>query len=89
MALTKEQKERIIEAFGVHEGDTGSTEVQIALLTARINRLTQHLKKHRKDHSSRRGLLELVGKRNALLKYLARRDRNRYLELIKRLGLRK
>lgn len=89
MALTKEQKRKIMEEFATHEGDTGSAEVQIALLTARINRLTQHLKVHRKDHSSRRGLLELVGKRNALLKYLARRDRNRYLNLIKRLGLRK
>jgi len=89
MALTSEQKRKIMEAFATREGDTGSTEVQIALLTARINRLTRHLKEHRKDHSSRRGLLGLVGKRNALLKYLARKDRNRYMELIKRLGLRK
>jgi len=87
--LTKEQKQKIIEEFEHHEGDTGSPEVQIALLTNRINELTEHLKTHRKDHSSRRGLLKMVGTRSALLKYISKRDVNRYRQIITRLGLRK
>ena len=83
------QKQEIIESFRVHESDTGSPEVQIALLTERINHLTEHLKSHRKDHSSRRGLLKMVGRRASLLKYLAREDRSRYQAVIKRLGIRK
>jgi len=83
------QKQEIIESFRVHESDTGSPEVQIALLTTRINHLTEHLKSHRKDHSSRRGLLKMVGRRASLLKYLAREDRSRYQAVIERLGIRK
>lgn len=83
------QKQEIIESFRVHESDTGSPEVQIALLTERINHLTEHLKSHRKDHSSRRGLLKMVGRRASLLKYLAREDRSRYQAVIERLGIRK
>jgi len=83
------QKQEIIESFRVHESDTGSPEVQIALLTERINHLTEHLKTHRKDHSSRRGLLKMVGRRASLLKYLAREDRGRYQAVIERLGIRK
>lgn len=89
MSLTKEQKEKIIEEFKVHEGDTGSPEVQIALLTYRINHLTEHLKKHKKDFHSRRGLLKMVGQRRGLLKYLERNDIERYRSIIERLGLRK
>lgn len=87
--LTKEKKERIIEDFKAHEGDTGSPEVQIALLTRRINELTEHLKTHPKDHASRRGLLKMVGNRTALLKYVSSSDLRRYQQIIKRLGLRK
>jgi small subunit ribosomal protein S15 len=83
------QKQEIIESFRVHESDTGSPEVQVALLTTRINHLTEHLKAHRKDHSSRRGLLKMVGRRASLLKYLAREDRSRYQAVIERLGIRK
>ncbi len=83
------QKQEIIESFRVHESDTGSPEVQIALLTERINHLTEHLKTHRKDHSSRRGLLKMVGRRASLLKYLAREDRGRYQAVIEQLGIRK
>ncbi|KPJ74456.1 MAG: 30S ribosomal protein S15 [Planctomycetes bacterium SM23_25] len=83
------QKQEIIESYRVHESDTGSPEVQIALLTERINHLTEHLKSHRKDHSSRRGLLKMVGRRASLLKYLAREDRSRYQAVIERLGIRK
>jgi small subunit ribosomal protein S15 len=89
MAIAGEQKTQIVSDFKVHEKDTGSPEVQIALLTTRINELTGHLKTHKKDHSSRRGLLKMVGKRNSLLKYLTRTDRVRYLKIIARLGLRK
>lgn len=89
MALTKEQKQQIIQEFALHDKDTGSPEVQIALLTYRINHLTEHLKVHKKDEHSRRGLLKLVGKRRRLLRYLERTDRQRYLQLIERLGLRK
>lgn len=84
-----EQKTQIVTDYKVHEKDTGSPEIQIALLTTRINELTGHLKTHKKDHSSRRGLLKMVGKRNSLLKYLTRIDRARYLRIISRLGLRK
>lgn len=87
--LTKQQKEKIIDDFELHEGDTGSPEVQIALLTRRINDLTEHLKTHSKDHSSRRGLLKMVGTRSALLKYVRNQDVKRYRGIISRLGLRK
>ena len=83
------QKQEIIESYRVHESDTGSPEVQIALLTTRINHLTEHLKSHRKDHSSRRGLLKMVGRRASLLKYLAREDSRRYQAVIEQLGIRK
>lgn len=87
--LTKDQKQQIINDFEIHEGDTGSPEVQIALLTKKINELTEHLKTHRKDHTSRRGLLKMVGTRSALLKYVSKQDINRYRQIISRLGLRK
>jgi small subunit ribosomal protein S15 len=87
--LPKSQKEKIIHDFETHTGDTGSPEVQIALLTERINELTEHLRTHRKDHSSRRGLLKMVGTRAALLKYVGRKDPRRYRNIISRLGLRK
>lgn len=87
--IALEAKKQIVTEYKVHEKDTGSPEVQIAILTKRINELTEHLKTHKKDHSSRRGLLKMVGKRNALLKYLTRQDRERYLKIISRLGLRK
>jgi small subunit ribosomal protein S15 len=89
MSITLEQKTKIVSDYKVHAKDTGSPEVQIALLTTRINELNEHLKAHKKDHSSRRGLLKMVGKRNALLKYLTRQDRTRYQQIIGRLGLRK
>ena len=87
--MDKEKKTSIIEQFAVSEGDTGSPEVQIALLTERINHLTEHLKIHKKDHHSRRGLLKMVGKRRGLLNYLMKNDIERYREVIKSLGLRK
>lgn len=87
--LTKQKKQNIIGDFETHEGDTGSPEVQIALLTNRINELTEHLKTHRKDHASRRGLLKMVGTRSALLKYVRSKDVKRYQKIISRLGLRK
>jgi len=89
MALSAEQKKNILGEFGLHETDTGSTEAQVALLTSRINNLTEHLKFHKHDHHSRRGLLLLVGRRRGLLKYLADNDVNRYRDLIARLGLRR
>lgn len=89
MAITKEKKNELIGKFGRAEQDTGSPEVQIALLTARINDLNDHFKQHKKDHASRRGLLMMVSKRSSLLKYLRERNRKRYLELIGSLGLRK
>ena len=89
MPLTVEKKSEIMADHRRHDGDTGSAEIQIALLTERIVTLTEHLKTHTKDHSSRRGLLKMVGKRSALLKYLARQNRERYLETIQKLGLRK
>jgi small subunit ribosomal protein S15 len=89
MTLTADAKREIVTKYGRDEGDTGSTEVQIALLTARINELTDHLRTHRKDHHSRRGLLMLVGKRRRLLKYLQRSDIERYRRIIGELGLRR
>ena len=89
MSVTLERKQEIIVEYQTHEGDTGSPEVQVALLTERIRQLTEHLKVHKKDHTSRRGLLMLVGRRSALLKYLTRKDRGRYQTLIQRLGLRR
>jgi small subunit ribosomal protein S15 len=87
--LAKQEKEKIISDFETHSGDTGSPEVQIAILTKRINDLTEHLKIHRKDHASRRGLLKMVGTRTALLKYINKKDTKRYQDIISRLGLRK
>jgi len=87
--LTSQKKQKIIGDFETHEGDTGSPEVQIALLTNKINELTEHLKIHRKDHASRRGLLKMVGNRSALLKYVSNKDIKRYQKIISRLGLRK
>ena len=88
MSITPELKKEVIEEYRLAESDTGSTEVQVALLSTRIRRLTEHLKQHKKDHSSRRGLLKLVGRRAALLRYLNKGDRGRYLALIQRLGIR-
>ena len=87
--LTTEEKERIRKEYGIHENDTGSASVQIAILTEKINTLTEHLKVHKKDHSSRRGLLKMVGLRRRFLDYLARTDNKTYKDLIKRLKLRK
>jgi small subunit ribosomal protein S15 len=89
MTLTKERKQELVERFGSGPGDTGRTEVQIALLTERINDLTGHLRGNRKDHHSRRGLLMLVGRRRRLLNYLQRADLERYRALIRELGLRR
>lgn len=89
MTLTREGKSEIISGYRVHEKDTGSPEVQVALLSGRINYLTEHFKVHKKDHHSRRGLLKLVGQRRRLLDYLKRTDFNRYKQLIDRLGIRK
>jgi len=89
MALVTEVKTEILNQYRRHEKDSGSAEVQIALLTRRIQELTEHQKVHKKDHSSRRGLLKLVGKRSSLLKYLAKTDRERYQNIIGQLGLRK
>lgn len=86
--LTNEQKQEIITKYQQHEGDTGSPEVQIALLTARITYLTEHFKTHKKDHHSRRGLLKMVGQRRALLNYLKKLDFNRYRNIVNQLGLR-
>ena len=87
--ITAEQKSAIIAEYATKEGDTGSPEVQVAILTARINDLNEHLKVHKKDHHSRRGLLKMVGKRRNLLNYLKEKDIERYRTLITRLGLRK
>jgi len=89
MALNVEQKKVIIEDYKVHESDTGSPEVQVAILTKRINDLTEHFKIHTKDYHSRRGLMIMVGQRRRLLDYLKRKDKNRYAQLIERLGLRR
>ncbi|HLR36248.1 MAG TPA: 30S ribosomal protein S15 [Tissierellales bacterium] len=88
MTFTKEQKTQIIEEYKLHDGDTGSPEVQIAILTYRINALNEHLKEHKKDHHSRRGLLKMVGQRRGLLKYLEKKDIERYRNLIGKLGIR-
>ena len=89
MALNKDRKTELITSYRTHESDTGSPEVQVAILSERINYLTEHFKAHAKDHHSRRGLLKLVGQRRRLLDYLKRKDTDRYAELIKRLGIRK
>ncbi|WP_284139996.1 MULTISPECIES: 30S ribosomal protein S15 [unclassified Virgibacillus] len=89
MAITKERKNEIINEYKVHENDTGSPEVQIAVLTEEITTLNEHLRVHKKDHHSRRGLMKMVGKRRNLLTYLRNKDVTRYRELIKRLGLRR
>ncbi len=89
MALAKEVKERVVTDYRTHDSDTGSPQVQVALLTQRINELTDHFKTHKKDNHSRRGLLKMVSQRRSLLDYLRRRDIERYHELISRLGLRR
>lgn len=89
MALSKDQKEKIIAEYATHEGDTGSPEVQVALLTVRIKELTEHAKTHKHDHNSRRGLMLMVGRRRHLLDYLEGIDVERYRSLIERLGLRR
>jgi small subunit ribosomal protein S15 len=89
MSLSATDRTQIVSDYKTHDKDTGSPEVQIALLTRRINDLREHFDKHKKDHSSRRGLLKLVSRRNQLLKYLTRQDRTRYQQIIGRLGLRK
>lgn len=89
MPLSIDNKKRLIEQYRVHEGDTGSPEVQIALLTERINGLTEHFKQHGKDHHSRRGLLMLIGKRRALLEYLRKKEVERYRSVIEKLGIRR
>ena len=87
--MTKQEKTDIIKQYAVHEGDTGSAEVQIAILTKRINDLTEHLRSHNKDHHSRRGLLKMVGERRSMLKYLMNSDIERYRAIIVKLGIRK
>ena len=89
MALAKEHKENIIKQFKLHEGDTGSPEVQVAIISERLNVLNSHFQTHKKDHHSRRGLLKLVGQTRKLLSYLKTTDQGRYEKLIKELGLRK
>lgn len=89
MALQKTQRDEIVEEFQVHEGDTGSPEVQVALLTERISVLTDHLRENPHDHHSRRGLFKMVGRRRRLLRYLSKKDVERYRTLIERLGLRR
>ena len=89
MALALDRKKTLIEQFRTHDGDTGSPEVQIALLTERINGLTEHFKTHAKDHHSRRGLLMLIGKRRGLLGYLQKKDSERYKAVIEKLGIRR
>jgi small subunit ribosomal protein S15 len=89
MGISKQEKESIIQEFGRHEGDTGSPEVQIAILTTRITQLTEHLKTHKHDEHSRLGLLKMVGQRRRHLKYLSRKDPASYRELLQRLGLRR
>jgi small subunit ribosomal protein S15 len=89
LVLTNDKKTNLIGAYRMHESDTGSPEVQVALLSERINYLTEHFKTHVKDHHSRRGLLKLVGQRRRLLDYLKRKDADRYADLIRRLGIRK
>lgn len=88
MALLQEQKQQIISEYQVHETDTGSADVQVAMLTTRINQLSEHLKKNKKDHSSRRGLLKIIGQRKRLLAYILKQDQERYRALVTRLGIR-
>ncbi len=88
MTITKEEKARIIEEYKMHEGDTGSPEVQIAILSHRITSLTEHLKTHKKDHHSRRGLFQMIGKRRGLLRYLKDNDIERYRDIISKTGIR-
>ncbi len=88
MALTQQHKQKIISEYQVHETDTGSADVQIAMITERINRLSQHLRINKKDHSSRRGLLKIIGQRKRLLSYIQKQDREHYQALIRRLGIR-
>ena len=89
MQTSQESRRQLIQDFKIHESDSGSPEVQVALLTSRIQKVTEHLKKHKKDFGSRRGLLMMVGRRATLLKYVARVNRNRYLTLIQRLAIRR
>ncbi len=89
MAVLKEKKQELMKDYKVHDTDTGSPEVQVAILTERINNLTRHFKDFKKDHNSRRGLLKLIGQRRRLLDYLRREDKQRYLNLINKLGLRR
>jgi len=89
MSLTKEKKQAIMEQYKTHDGDTGSPEVQVAILTEQINELSRHLQQHKKDHHSRRGLYKMIGKRRGLLNYLEKKDVARYRSLIERLGLRR
>ena len=89
MSISAEDKQQVVKEYRIHDKDTGSPEVQIAILTKRINELRAHFDTHKKDHSSRRGLLKLVSRRNQLLKYLTREDRTRYTAIIAKLGLRK
>jgi small subunit ribosomal protein S15 len=89
MATPKEVKEKVVDDYKTHTGDTGSSQVQIALLTQRINELTEHFRTHKKDHHSRRGLLKMVSRRRKLLDYLKRRDINEYHTIIEKLGLRR
>ncbi|MEM1425287.1 MAG: 30S ribosomal protein S15 [Cyanobacteria bacterium P01_H01_bin.130] len=88
MPLHQEVKQQVINEYQVHGTDTGSTEVQIAMLTARVKQLSEHLKTNKKDHSSRRGLLKVIGRRKRLMAYLQRQDRTKYQELIQKLGIR-
>lgn len=89
MQITQEQKQAIVEEYRTHDGDTGSPEVQVAILTARIRQVTEHLKVHKKDFATRRGLLQMVGQRATLIRYLSKIDHERYQALIKRLGIRR
>ena len=89
MSITQEEKARVMKEFGTKEGDTGSPEVQVAILSSRIATLTEHFKTHKKDNHGRRGLLKMVAQRRKLLDYLAKKDRTRYLQLIEKLGLRR
>lgn len=89
MSITPDKKQEVIGEYRTHESDTGSPDVQVAILTERIRHLTEHLKTHRKDHASRRGLLMMVGQRARLLRYLKKKDWSRYTNLIKRLGIRR
>jgi small subunit ribosomal protein S15 len=89
MVMTKDRRVELVQGYRTHEKDTGSPQVQVALLTDRIKYITEHLRTHRKDHTTRRGLLMLVGKRNRLLRFLSRKDRESYQKLIQSLGLRK